>query len=332
MISVPAEKARGNGSGPIQARGDRAQEVPAAIRPADTAGIVAVIPAHNESRFIGSVVLKARQCANVVVVVDDGSTDTTAEIADLAGAIVIRHDRNQGKGAALNTGLARARTLAPSVVVLLDGDGQHLPEEMDRVLEPILSGRADIVVGSRYLDGRSRVPWPRVFGHWIFNSLTNGASGVALTDSQSGYRAFSPRALEEISFRSNGFSVESEMQFIASEHRLRMVEVPITVEYADRPKRSVVSHGLLVVNGFMRFVGQYRPLLFFGLPGLLVFMVGLGLGVWMIDTYSRTQTLGLGLVLVSILLGMGGMLCFFAGVILHSVRGLLLEITASLKS
>ena len=137
-----------------------------------TRGIVVLIPAYNEERYIGSVVLKARRYAEAVIVVDDGSTDATAEIAEAAGAVVVRHAENRGKGAALNSGFRRARGLDPQALVVLDADGQHRPEEMGQVLSPILSGEADIVVGSRYLDRRSIVPRHRIWGHRVFTGLT----------------------------------------------------------------------------------------------------------------------------------------------------------------
>ena len=220
--------------------------------------IVTVIPAFNEERFIGSVVLKAKKLMDVVIVVDDGSTDATAEVAQAAGALVVQHAQNQGKGAALNTGFRKARSFAPDVVVILDADGQHLPEEINKVVTPILTDQADIVVGSRYLEKKCAVPLHRIWGHHFFNFMTNCISGVALTDSQSGFRAFSPHALYAIAFQSNGFSVESEMQILAQEHHLQVVEVPITIRYQDKPKRPVVAHGFMVLNGILQLVGQHR--------------------------------------------------------------------------
>jgi glycosyltransferase involved in cell wall biosynthesis len=231
--------------------------------------IVAVIPAYNEERYIGSVVLKTRKQVDAVIVVDDGSTDLTAEIAEAAGAVVVRHEGKQGKGTALNTGFRRVRELEPAAVVMLDADGQHRPEEVPQVLAPVLRGEADLVVGSRYLQKGSGVPRHRIWGHRVFNLLTRVASGVGASDSQSGFRAFSPGAAQTISFRSDGFSVESEMQFLAKEHGLRLVEVPITADYVEEAKRPVISHGLMVLNGVLRLIGQYRPLVFFGVPGHL---------------------------------------------------------------
>jgi len=292
--------------------------------------IVAVVPAYNEERFIGSVVLKAQQYADVVIVVDDGSVDTTGEIAEAAGAVVVGHPHNQGKGIALRTGFCRARELDPDVVVVLDADGQHLPEEMECVAAPVLRGQADIVVGSRYLGKKSRVPFHRVVGHLIFNFVTNQASGVPLTDSQSGFRAFSPMAVSALSsFHSDGFSVESEMQFQAREHGLRVTEIPITIHYHDKPKRSAVIHGLMVLNGILRFIGQQHPLLFFGLPSTLTLIAGLIWGIRVADIYAKTQVLAVGYALLSMLLFTIGSLGIFAGITLHSVRELILDLVRS---
>jgi glycosyltransferase involved in cell wall biosynthesis len=302
--------------------------------------VVAVIPAYNEERCIGSVVLRARALVDAVLVVDDGSTDATAQVAAAGGAAVVRHDRNRGKGAALNTGLRAARELGPEAIVLLDADGQHLPCELPAVLAPVLAGEADIAVGSRYIGNGngnghppdpanghgSGVPRHRVAGHWAFTKLTNLASGVPVSDSQSGFRALSRRAVEALNFSSAGFSVESEMQFLARELGLRVVEVPISADYADKPKRPVAAHGLLVLNGVLRLVGQYRPLLFFGLGGLIVLLIGLAWGGWVVHIYRTSRQLAVGYALIAVLLTILGSLSLFAGIILHSVRALLLEL------
>lgn len=288
--------------------------------------IIALVPAYNEERFIGSVVLKARRYTQTVIVVDDGSTDATAQVAAAAGAVVFRHAANQGKGVALNTGLRLARDHSPDVVVMLDADGQHLPEELALVVAPVLEGRADVVIGSRYLDRSRRVPRHRVWGHLFFNTLTRLASGMACTDSQSGYRAFSPAVLEAVSFRSNGFSVESEMQFIAHENNLRLVEVPVTIQYTDKPKRPVLAHGLAVLNGVFRLVGQYRPLLFFGVPGFVLLLGGVAWGIWVVNIFSRTHILAIGYAMISVFLSVVGLIMMSTGFTLHSIRGLLIDL------
>lgn len=295
------------------------------LKPLDN--IIAVIPAYNEERFIGSVVLKARRYACRVIVIDDGSTDSTAQVALEAGAEVYRLAQNSGKGMALAAGFQQAGQYAPAVVVTIDADGQHRPEEVPQIVQPILEGKADIVIGSRYLENTSDVPRHRRIGHRFFNLLTSTASGVSTSDSQSGFRAFSPRALPALVFHSGGFSVESEMQFIAHQYGLVMIEVPITIQYTDPPKRSVVGHGFGVLNGVLRMVGQYRPLLFFGLPGLICLLGGIFWGVRVVEIYSRIQVLAVGYAMISVLLTIIGMLGLSTGIILHSVRGLLLDQT-----
>jgi glycosyltransferase involved in cell wall biosynthesis len=287
--------------------------------------VVVIIPAFNEERFIGSVVLKALKQASTVIVIDDGSNDATADVAEMAGALVVRHPANQGKGAALNTGFCAAHNLAPDAIVVIDGDGQHLPEEMSYVLAPVLADQADIVVGSRYLEQRSDVPRHRVLGHRVFNLLTNVASGVSASDSQSGFRAFSTRAMEAICFSSTGFSVESEMQFLARDLGLRFQEVPITIRYQDKPKRNVIAHGLLVLNGMLRLIGQHRPLFFFSVPGLILLMASVMWGVIVMNRFDETHQLATGYALMCILFAMSGLVLVSTGFTLHSMRGLLLD-------
>src|SRR5919202_3956184 len=152
---------------------------------------------------------------------------------------------------------------------MLDGDGQHCAEDIPQVLAPVLDGVADVVVGSRFLEVKSDIPAYRQVGQHGLTLVTNLASGVRISDSQSGFRAFSPLALDALSFSQGGFSIESEMQFLVREHKLRLVEAPIKVIYAEKAKRNPVHHGMQVINGIMRLVGQIRPLLYFGLPGSL---------------------------------------------------------------
>ena len=293
--------------------------------------VVVVIPAFNEERFIGSVVIKVKRYSVTVIVVDDGSTDDTAAIAASAGAIVVRQPKNMGKGEALNAGFRKAFELKPEAIVMIDADGQHLPEELQAIVRPILNGEADVVVGSRYKK-KYNVPIARIFGHIFFNLLTSSMSGVFVSDSQSGYRAFSPRALENTSFHSKGFSVESEMQFLAHEKHLRVLEVPITIQYTDPPKRSVFHQGLSVLNGVLRLTGQYRPLLFFGVTGLVMLIAGVSFGFVIVDRYVKTQQLATGYGLICVLLSILGLVMMSTGITLHSIRGLLQDIRQDINN
>jgi glycosyltransferase involved in cell wall biosynthesis len=291
--------------------------------------VVVVIPAYNEERFIGSVILKLLQEHLTVIVVDDGSTDQTALIARLAGATVLRHPANQGKGEALNTGIRHARQLRPDAIVMIDADGQHLPEQLADLVRPVLLDQADLVVGSRYLQPAPDTPRHRRLGHYFFNWLNRFATGVPVTDSQSGYRAFSPQAYNTDLFRSSDFSVESEMQFLARQHGLRVAEVAVTIRYPDKPKRPVWQQGLIVLNGILRLTGQYRPLLFFGLPGFLLMLLGFAAAFWVVQRFLQVGEVALGTALASLLFTMIGLVSLSTGIILHSVRGLLTDLLGS---
>lgn len=285
---------------------------------------VAVIAAYNEDRFIGSVVLKTRDHVDQVVVVDDGSSDRTAWVAEQAGAVVLRHERNRGKAQALNTGLGYARNLHPCAVVLLDGDGQHDPAAIPALLAPVVAGAADIVVGSRFLGVPSRIPRWRIFGQRALTVATNIASGTTLSDSQSGFRALSPRAAEHLVFRpEGGFSIESEMQFLVHQHRLQVQEVPVVVTYQEPAKRNPFSHGMQVLNGIIALVSQHRPLFFFGVPGMLVLAAGLIMGAIVVDRYNTYMQLAVGYALISVLLCLIGIQTVFTGIVLHTIRAFL---------
>ena len=287
--------------------------------------IVVIIPAFNEERFIGSAVLSLMKLHVKVIVIDDGSTDGTAIVAEAAGATTYRQNNNAGKGVALNIGFQKARELHPDAVVTIDADGQHLPDELPQLLEPILSQKADICIGSRYLEDTSNTPGYRRLGHKFFNMATSVPSGIFVSDSQSGFRAFSPKALAILHFSSSGFSVESEMQFLANENNLQVVEVPVTIRYMDKPKRSATLQGLGVLNGILRLAGQYRPLLFFTFPGFILLFAGFAWGVFVIERFRQVQELAVGYTLITLLLSIMGIILITTGITLHSIRSLLID-------
>ena len=293
--------------------------------------LAAVIPAYNEERFIGSVVIKVRKYTDAVIVVDDGSRDATAEIAQAAGAIVVRHEKNRGKGAALNSGFQKARELGAQVVAVLDGDGQHRAEEIPSLVQPVLDGKADMVVGSRFLGTKNRAPLYRRVGQRIVTFLTNLTSGVSSTDSWSGFRAFSQKAVESLQFHEGGWGADPEFQFQAREHHLKIAEVPILALYEEKAKRNPIAHGMKTVNAILRLVGQHRPLLFFGVSGFLILLAGLACGAWVVDSYRRGLVLAVGTALISVLLSVIGTLSLFTGIMLHSIRGFLMDIKENMR-
>lgn len=285
--------------------------------------IIAAIPCFNEELFIGSVVLKTKDYVDHVVVIDDGSTDKTAMVAEKAGAIVISHGSNRGKGAAVSTAFDYARNAGCKALVLLDGDGQHDPSYVPGLVKPVLDDKADMVVGSRYLEIQSSTPRYRIWGHRLLNFFTNLGSRVKLTDSQSGFRAFSTKAIEALSFAEEGFSVESEMQFLAREAGLRIAEAPLSVGYHGRSKRSPLAHGAGVLNSIMGIISRRIPLLFFGVPGVTMLIVGLWEGWRVIRGWDTYHTFWLGPGLLAVLLCVVGALSLFTAVILHTIKSFL---------
>lgn len=318
----------------LQVHASRPYDQPLSVapRPASSTNglVVALIPAYNEARFIGSLVLTVQPYVDEVIVVDDGSRDRTAEIAQKAGATVIRHLVNQGKATAVNTGFNYVRQRQLAAVVMLDGDGQHAADDIPRVLQPVLANDADVVIGSRFKEIKSDIPTYRQLGQHGLTITTNLASGVWVSDSQSGFRAFSSSAVEQLAFSQGGFSIESEMQFLVREHRLRVLEAPISVVYAEPAKRNPYKHAMQVLNGILRLIGQIRPLLFFGMSGVGVFGLGALLGLHVINVYAQTRILAVGYALITVMVCVIGILLLFTGLILHSTRGLIVELRRSL--
>ncbi|WP_292365241.1 glycosyltransferase family 2 protein [Methanoculleus sp. UBA208] len=281
--SSPAAFGEGPGVGTVH---------PATAR-AGARSFAVAAPAYNEGLVIGSVVLLAKKHADRVIVVDDGSADRTAAIARLAGADVIEMPENGGKAKAMMAGFARARELGYEAVVMLDGDGQHDPEEIPIVAAPVLAGVADLVIGSRFLETRAEIPAYRRAGQMVLNGFTNLSvdGNFSTTDSQSGFRALSRRALENLTFSSEGYNIESDMIAHFAPLNLRMTEVPISVTYdvPHKHKKNPLSHGFGVLAKIVELIGNRRPLLFFGIPGGLIVLFGLGLEIYTFSELYRTN-------------------------------------------
>ena len=211
------------------------------------AKIVAVIPAYNEEDALADVIAKTFNHVDDVIVIDDGSIDRTAEIAREAGARVISHSINLGKGEALKSGFKAIED--DSIIVTIDGDGQHNPDEIPKLVKPIIEDDADLVNGSRYMNGpEENTPAYRRVGQKVLDIATNISAGIKVTDSQSGFRAFSNKSRDVFRFKDTGFGIESEMLVDAAEAGLKIVEVPITVRYdVDGSTKDPISHGFGVL-------------------------------------------------------------------------------------
>lgn len=194
--------------------------------------VVAVLPAYNEAGHVGKVVHAVRPFVDAVVVVDDGSRDTTSQEARAAGAIVLRHLVNRGAGGSTMTGLKAAARLGAEIVVTLDADGQHLPEEISKVIAPIERGEADFVIGSRLLQPKG-MPHSRLLANRVADLCLRVLFGVQVCDSQSGFRAYSRLVIENIDVRTSRFETISEIVVEVARRKFRVAHVPITVIYTE---------------------------------------------------------------------------------------------------
>lgn len=211
--------------------------------------IYVVLPAWNESSVLRDVLVEIQSAGyRNIVVVDDGSKDATLEVAEgVLGVTALRHRLNRGKGAATKTGIEAAKLLGADIIITMDSDGQHNPADIDRLIRPITLGKADVVLGSRLMDPRG-MPVHKILANWVGNAITWYFYGLWVTDSQSGFRAYSKKAAHVINTRSDRYDYESEVIRELRLHRLSFVEIPVEVRYTSysmgKPERQSFINGL----------------------------------------------------------------------------------------
>ncbi|AKB43074.1 glycosyltransferase family 2 protein [Methanosarcina vacuolata] len=289
---------------------------------------IAAMPAYNESNSIANIILECRKYVDEVVVVDDGSSDNTADIAESLGAYVVRHETNKGYGAALKNCFETARKLDAYAMVIIDSDGQHDPFEIPKLLEPLNNG-FDLVIGSRFVNGNGKnVPLYRKFGMRILDIATIMAGGIHVTDSQSGFRAYGKKAIECININGVDMSAGSEILLQAQDHRLKHTEVEIHCRYDvdDCSSQSPFLHGSKVLLRLLRDMEYRKPLYYFTVPGMLLGAIGIFMGLKFIQVFYLGGSLSFGPTLLMILLTIVGMFMAFTGIILHAVSRMIFEL------
>jgi len=294
--------------------------------------VLAAIPAFNEGPTIGSVVLRAKQYADEVVVVDDGSTDDTAEIASLAGAHVIHHAKNLGKGTAIRSAWLFARERHPQVLVLLDGDHQHDPRDIPRVAEPILTGLADVALGVRW-GKTSGMPFHRRVGKRVLDyaTLASVRRGT-LTDSQSGYRAFSYEAVVQMEPTERGLAIESQLLIDAQERNLRIQNVEIAARYdLDGSTFPPTRHGMSVLGRIIILLTERRPLFFFSLPGFGLLVLAAALAIITEELYYSSGVFAIGYAFLVLLFAIIGVISVFIGIVLNAMKRIIERVRPEIR-
>ena len=263
------------------------------------------IPAFNEEKNIGAIIVQLIQKYDYVIVCDDGSSDLTATIASSLGAHVIKHEKNQGYGSAIRTIFDESKKIDGDILVTFDADGQHQISEIDSILKPILENKSDIVIGSRFLGEAKDLPRYRKIGIKTITGLTNIMTGSKITDSQSGFRAYSKKVLKEISPTESGMGISTEILIKSSKKSMRITEIPITISYEDnKHSQEPISHGTSVIMSTIKHVAIEKPLLYYGVTGLFFLILGLIFGAWTIQIYSEERVVMTNMALV----GMGGVI------------------------
>ena len=285
---------------------------------------LACIPAYNEESHIEDLVKSAKNHVDSVIVCDDGSTDGTASIAKKAGAIVISHKTNRGYGAAIISLFEYARDNNAEIMITLDGDGQHNPDQIPLLLNTITQHNVDVVIGSRFLNQNTEAPGYRQRGIKIITSAANYGADLKVSDSQSGFRAYSKNAIDAIHPTEEGMSVSTEILLKISNKGLSLAEIPITISYdGDTSEHNPVSHGITVLANTIKYVSIKHPLKFYGIPGIVLIVAGIVLGSLFLDAYLNQQTVFYGSLLGSVVMFLLGAILSVTSIILFSMANLI---------
>jgi glycosyltransferase involved in cell wall biosynthesis len=262
-----------------------------------------LIPCYNEEKRIAAVIVGCQRFASQIYVCDDGSTDLTAEIASRMGAIVLKHKTNLGYGAALRTLFDAVSDSKLKAVATFDGDGQHDPECIKRLVTPILKKEADVVIGSRFssLENKAEVPSYRKLGIKLITKMTNASASLKVSDSQSGLRAYDTRVLRKIMPSEMGMSASTEILMKAATEKMKIKEIPTTIRYyEDSSTHNPVAHGAGVLMGVVKQNSLKHPLLFYGLPGGTCLLISAVFWSMLLGSFARTKLIETNFAIMSV--------------------------------
>ena len=258
------------------------------------------IPAYNEEKNIAKIIVKLKKTVDQIIVCDDGSTDSTSEIAESLGATVVKHAKNSGYGMAIRSIFLKSREINADILVTLDADGQHKIEDINKIIKPVVDGEADISIGSRFLKEDSNTPGYRKLGVKIITKVTNSSLSEKITDAQSGFRAYNNKVLQSLTPADSGMGISTEILIKSSNLGLKIVEVPTEIQYeGDTSTQNPVSHGTEVLMSTLKYISIERPLRFYGIPSAIFFVIGLTFTFLSIQYYAEIGRLNTNLTLVA---------------------------------
>ena len=289
------------------------------------------IPAYNERHAVTTVVAQAKAYADSVLVIDDGSEDDTAARAQDAGAEVVQHEYNKGYGGALKTAFREANRRETDHLVVLDGDGQHDPADVPRLVDHQRTENAEIVIGSRFVGGvENTIPLYRRFGLWLINFMTNLSMGnvrsaMRVRDTQCGFRAYNRRAIRSLAADDtigDHMGASTDVLYHARRQRFRIDEIGTSVDYdvENASSHNPFSHGLVLISNILRTIERDRPIASLGVPGFVSALIGLGFGYWAVFRYVQVETFPVGLSMLSSFFMLIGVFACFTAIMLHSLN------------
>ena len=285
------------------------------------------IPAYNEEKNIAGIIIKLKNIADTIIVCNDGSSDSTSEIAKKLGAIVIDHPKNLGYGAGINSILKKSRELDSDILVTFDADGQHRIEDINKVTEPIKQNIADIVIGSRFLDAaKEKIPNYRKLGINIITKVTNSTLKEKITDSQSGFRAYSKNVISKLNISDIGMGISTEILIKSSYLNFKIIEVPIVVNYdGNTSTHNPVSHGTSVLFSTIKYTSIEHPLKFYGIPSLVFFIIGFSFTYLSVQYYTEIGRINPNLTIIAAGTVLLAVVLLIAAILLYSLVSVVRE-------
>ena len=284
------------------------------------------LPAYNEEKNIAKIIVELKKVADQIIVCDDGSTDLTSRIAESLGVIIVKHPKNLGYGSAIRSIFLKAREINSEILVTIDADGQHKIEDVEKVVKPVADGRADISIGSRFLDKDDNAPKYRKLGINIITKVTNSSLSEKITDSQSGFRAYNNKVLQALTPSDSGMGISTEILIKSSNLGFKIAEVATEIQYdGDTSSQNPISHGTGVLLSTLKYISIERPLRFYGIPSFILITIGFVFTFFAVQYYAEVGRLNTNLTLIAAGTLVIGVILIVTAILLYSLVSVVRE-------